>query len=216
MCINGLLYVKDNGVIKMMETYRRVLLHNKEGKLVKDSGLIPSHSYIIQFLELIYSIMRCTNNVWYGDMDATDVDNAESRLSGAAQVNNTYGRVNAGIGDDTFGIVVGTNAGTTPEDNENYKLDTKILHSAIGDAGELNYQAVTFVAPSVQGANIDFDITRTFLNETGVTITVKEIGIICKNITDTKYHLMLRDVVSDEAVLDGYTLTVVYTLRTTV
>lgn len=194
----------------MMETYYRILKHDSKGKLVKDSGLIPSHSYVIQFLELIGPLMRGHSKL------ATDVDGAESYIMGAYPPDaiKDYGRMNAGVGNVTHGIVVGTNDGATPEDNENYKLDTKILHG--GTAGKLYYQATTFVAPRTVGPNIDLDISRAFLNGTGSTITVKEIGMICKNVLDTKYHLLLRDVVSDEDVLDGYTLTVVYTLRTTV
>lgn len=194
----------------MIETYYRILKHDPKGRLVKDTGLILSHSYVIQFLELYESIWTKT------DKTATDVDGAESVLMDVSDNLDTKCRYNAGAGDDTHGIVVGTNAGVSAVDNEDYALDTKIVHSGDGTGGTFNYQAVTLVAPAVDGANVDFDISRPFLNETGVTITVKEIGIIIKNTTDTKYHLILRDVVTDEDVLDGYTLTVVYTLRTTV
>lgn len=196
--------------MKMLETYYRILKHDPKGKLIEDSGLMSSDSYVIQFLELVEAFNSQIDKI------ATDVDGAESVLVDSSDDCDTKGRVDASAGDDAYGVVVGTNAGTTAEDNENYALDTKILHSAIGDAGELNYQAVTLVDARVIGANIDFDISRAFLNETGNPITVKEIGIICKNTTDTKYHLLLRDVVTDEEVADGYTLTVVYTLRTTV
>ena len=193
----------------MMETYYRILKHDPDGKLVKDSGLISSHSYVIQFLEYLEGSFKVV------DKTATDVDNAESKIVDKSDAMDAQGRVDAAVGDDTYGIVVGTNAGTTAEDNENYALDTKIVEGVA--SGELSYQAVTFVAPRVVGANIDFDVTRPFLNEHATdTVTVKEIGIICKNTTDTKYHLLLRDVVADEAVAAGFTLTVVYTLRTTV
>lgn len=194
-----------------LETYYRILKHDPEGKLVKDSGLIPSGSYVIQFLELIEAHINAINK------NAKDVDGAESRIAntGPGKMIQNQGRVNAGVGADTYGIVVGTNAGSTAESNENYALDTKILHSAIGEAGKLNYQAVNFITARVVGANVDLDISRPFLNETGNTITVKEIGIICRNTIDNKYHLLLRDVVTAEDVLDGYTLTVIYTLRTT-
>ncbi|HUW46256.1 MAG TPA: hypothetical protein VMW50_10745 [Dehalococcoidia bacterium] len=192
----------------MMETYYRLLKHDPEGKLVKDSGLIPSHSYVIQFLELIEAFFDSK------DKSATDVDSAESVLMDISDGLGSKGLVSAGVGDDTYGIVVGTNDGATSEDNENYALDTKIASGA--GAGQLTYQAVTFVAPRIVGTNIDFDVSRTFLNETAGNITIKEIGLICKNTTDTKYHLLLRDVVADEVVGDGLTLTVVYVLRTTV
>ncbi len=193
-----------------VETYYRILIHDPAGHLVKDSGLIPSHSYVLQFLQLMEALI---NGI---DKNAKDVDEASSVLMDISDPITSKGRVDAGVGDDTHGLLVGTNAGATAEDNENFKLDTKILHSAVGDAGKLNHQAVTVVYARVVGANIDLDISRPFLNETGSSITVKEIGIICKNTTDTKYHLLLRDVVADEAVADNYTLTVVYTLRTTV
>ena len=193
-----------------IETYYRILKHDSEGKLVKDTGLIPSHSYVIQLLEYMWSAFEGQ------DKNATDVNNAESVLVDTSDFQIRYGNCAGGIGEAKYGIVVGTNAGSTPEDNENYKLDTKILHSAVGEAGKLNYQAVTFVRARVVGANVDVDINRAFLNETGSTITVKEIGIICANTTDNKYFLFLRDVVADEAVLDGQTLTVIYKLRTTV
>jgi len=193
----------------MIETYYRILKHDPEGRLVKDTGLIPSHSYVIQFLEFIWSLWAKT------DKTATDVSGAESVLCDVSDATDTKFRYNAPALNDTYGIVVGTNAGTTAEDNENYALDTKIAHSGVGAAGCLNYQAVTFVAPRVVGPNIDLDISRAFLNETGGTITVKEIGCIVKNTTDTKYHLIFRDVVSDEPVDDTETLTVVYTMRTT-
>ncbi|TKJ25436.1 MAG: hypothetical protein CEE41_04480 [Hadesarchaea archaeon B3_Hades] len=195
-----------------LETYYRILKHDPTGRLVRDTGPLPSHSYVIQFLEMLRPLW----NKSPGNVNATDVTGANSVIIDGADEIGYYGKINAGLADDTYGIVVGTNAGTTAEDNLNYALDTKILHSGVGAADKLNYQAVTFVAPRVVGSNIDLDISRPFLNESGGTITVKEIGIICKNSRDTKYHLLLRDVVTDEAVEDGYTLTVVYTLRTTV
>lgn len=189
-----------------MEAYYRILKHNPDGKLVKDTGLIPSHSYVIQFLEFIESLWTNTDKI------ATDVAGAESVLNDVSDDLTTKARYNAAAGDDTRGIVVGT--GDTAVDNEDYALDTKIADG--GGGGQLNYQAVTFLAPVVDGANVDFDIARAFVNSSGGLITVKEIGIIWKNTTDTKYHLLLRDVVADEAVANGFTLTVVYTLRTTV
>lgn len=202
-----ILYPPDDGVRKMIETYYRILKHDPDGKLVKDTGLMPSHSYVIQLLELFECFFD------HKGKSATDVNGAETTILGGGGHLSMTGRVNAGVGNDTYGLVVGTNAGPTVEDNENYKLDTKITDG--GGAGQLNYQATTFVNARVVGPNVDVDISRVFPNTSGGTVTVKEIGIICKNTLGIYYHLLLRDVVSDEAVLDGYSLTVVYTLRTT-
>ncbi|GAG87019.1 unnamed protein product [marine sediment metagenome] len=40
----------------MIETYYRILKHDPAGKLVKDTGLVQSHSYVVQFLELMDGI----------------------------------------------------------------------------------------------------------------------------------------------------------------
>lgn len=190
-----------------LKLFYKLMLHDKKGKLVKDTGFLPSHSFVLQFLQAIEGLFDAI------DMTAKDVDNTDQLIIEAVLDIDTQMNCNAGVGVDTYGIVVGTNDGETAEDNTNVNLDTKILHSATGEAGKMNYRAVTFVAPTEIGVNIDFDMSRPFINETASTITVKEIGIIAR--TDTKYFLLLRDVVSDFAVTAGYTLTVVYTLRTT-
>jgi len=192
-----------------MKAYRRILVHNARGELVRDSGLVPCNSYVRQFLDLVEAFFKRV------DKTAKDVDGNPTIIYDADQNANLNGVVHAGVGVDAFGIVVGTNAGITPEDNANYKLDTKILHSGTGEAGRMNYQQGTFVAPQVIAGNVDFSMSRAFINETSAGITIKEIGIICKNIANTKYHLLLRDVVSDTLVGVGETATVVYTLRTT-
>jgi len=137
-----------------------------------------------------------------------------------ARVDESFTAITGLIGDTWDKIDTALEAGwatiTTAVDNENYKLDTKILHSDAGVAGKMNYRDVTFVAPRVVGANVDFDVIRSFINETDATITVKEIGIVCADGEYSKFFLVLRDVVTPETVEAGYTLTVTYTLRTTV
>jgi len=59
----------------MIETYYRILKHDPEGRLVKDSGLLPSHSYLVQFLELIGGLLERPDIVL-----ATDVDGAENAI----------------------------------------------------------------------------------------------------------------------------------------
>lgn len=194
----------------MIELYYRIMKHDPDGVLVKDTGLIPSGSYVIQFLEMMRGYFDALT------ITATDTSGAETVILKHITAINKNSRVDAPALNANYGIVVGTNAGTTAEDNENYALDTKILHSAVGDAGKMNYRDVIFVASRVVGPNVDLDIIRPFINETVATITVKEIGLICYGSYEGKYHLLLRDVVSDEDVEADYTLTVAYTLRTTV
>ena len=194
------------------ETYYRLLLHNMKGELVKDSGLISVQSYVLQFLQSLEGIFDGISKT------AKDINNTDQKITGVSLACSNDLRADAGVGIDTHGIVVGTNAGATAEANDNYKLDTKILHGSVV-AGKLNYQAVTLVAPSEIAGNIDFSVSRPLINDSGGDITVKEIGIIVDSMAVSPNHyyfLIMRDVVADFAVTNGFTLTVVYTLRTTV
>lgn len=198
-----------------IELLRRLVLTDEQSRMMKDTGLVPSHSYVLQFLQLVEGCMLRSAGGTPSHQYAKDVDGTSQILWKQNTALNQQARADGPAGNDGYGIVVGTNAGSTPEDNENYSLDTKILHSAVGDAGKLNYHATTFIEPRTVGVNIDLDISRSFDNATGSTITVKEIGLQVFSAAETKYWLLMRDVVSDEDVLDGYTLTVGYTLRTT-
>lgn len=183
----------------------RLTLRDKKGKIVKDTGLLRSHSYVIQFLEMMQAFCDGIN------MDATDTAGGESRIVTTTTLITSHARADAGIGNDDYGILVGSNAGATPEGNTDYALDTKIVEGT--GAGQLEYQAVTFVNARVVGANVDLDVSRPFINNSGAGVVVREIGLVVNS--PGNYHMLLRDVVSDFTVTDGYTLTVVYTLRTT-
>lgn len=191
--------------------FHRLLLHDEKGKLVKDTGLIQSHSYVLQFLQAIEGLLDGVTKT------AKDINNTDQIIMLASMTASYILAADGGVGDVNKGILVGTNDGATAESNTNYNLDTKILHSITGEAGKLNYRANTFVAPTEAAGNIDFDISRPFINETAGAIVVKEIGLFISSY-DGAYHyfLLLRDVVADFSVTAGYTLTVVYTLRTTV
>jgi len=193
------------------EAFYRLVKRNAKNEVVMDSGLVPCDSFVLQFLKLI----RC-EMVYPDSMKAKDIANTDQWIYVYGQGVSYLGRVDAGIGADTYGVVVGTNAGNTPEDNANYKLDTQILHSATGEAGKMNHQAVVMVAPSVVGGNVDMTVSRPFINETSGVITVKEIGIYCRQTFDTHSHCLLRDVVTPQGVNPAETLSVTYTLRTTV
>lgn len=194
-----------------LQTYYRLVKRNAKGEVIEDTGKLLSHSYVLQFLQFL------EGRGSFREITAKDVTGAQTTLiKDGTEIVEEFGHIHAGAGVDTFGIVVGTNAGTTAEDNENYKLDTQIAHSGTGEAGKLNHQAMVINMPAVVGVNVDMDISRAFVNETGSPITVKEIGVYCENEVDNVYHMFMRDVVTDKVVADAETLTVTYTLRTTV
>ena len=118
----------------------------------------------------------------------------------------------AGEGDDTFGIVVGT--GDTPVTADDYNLESKIAHGT--GAGQLSYGAVTLYDPVVVDANkVKQQIIRSFTNNSGADITVKEIGLIVKTSHDNYLVMVIRDIITATTVPDGGTLDLSLFITTT-
>ena len=115
------------------------------------------------------------------------------------------------IRDSTYGILVGSN--DTPPTNEDFKLLEKIEH---GDGtGQLEYDEMMFLDINISGGYVKLPFLRTFYNNSGATITVKEIGYVVNLYRDSKYCLWLRDVLSPPVdVEQGKTLSVQYIIKT--
>lgn len=189
--------------------YYRILKHSKEGKLLFDSGLKKSNSFVIQFLQNLYTLLRNINS------QVIDINNTSKTIP-IGYISTYYLNALGGDDDATSGIVVGS--GTNAESNTNYALQTQIAHGT--SAGKLDYGASSFTAPAVVGANIDLVISRAFYNGSGGNVSVNEIGIYCKTYTVESAldsFCIIRDLLaSTQVVANGETLTIQYTLRTTV
>lgn len=123
--------------------------------------------------------------------------------------------VNSAINLDTRSIQVGI--GNTAPTITDYALANKITHGV--GAGQMQYGATTFGAPSAGATTSQFTVTRNFANGSGGAITVNEIGLVCTtydttytNMTATpKFLLLIRDVIGGGiAVPNGETLTINY------
>lgn len=192
-----------------IEVLKRILIKDKNGKIKYDSGLVSSNSFVIAFLEHIY----CP----FDDVAVSIEDTGNTaRNVQTPTLGNVFLLIDAVDDDDNYGIVVGT--GTTAEANTDYALATQIAHGT--GAGQLDYGAHSFTVPSIVGSSVDMVVSRTFYNGSGSSITVNEIGIYCES-KDTgavaRYFCILRDVLTTpEVVANTETLTVQYTIRTTV
>jgi len=122
--------------------------------------------------------------------------------------------VNAPAGTDSYGIVVGS--GSTPQTYSDYALASQIKNGT--GAGQLSYGVHTTTS-SYGSASSYVTISRTFTNQSGSAIVVREVGIIARqstttnsNTTDTKF-LIARDVLANPVTVNNLgTLTVTYTL----
>ena len=117
-----------------------------------------------------------------------------------------------GAAGDSLGPVVGS--GTTAVTIDDYKLDTKIAHGT--GSGQLSHGAVSFNAPQTSGQSRYFEVVRAFTNNSGDTVTVREIGLHMNNEPSSYFYLCLRDVLGSAIDVENTkVLTVTYRILTT-
>ena len=187
-----------------------LIVKNKKGEVTKRKVML-SESFVQGFLKALYlhAGFIAYGYRYYEGLTNVDVSDYERQLSVG---NNTFYCL-CPVNQDGYGIQVGTGA-TAPTVTDT-KMETKITHGV--GAGQMQYSAVTFGAPSSDGSISHFTVTRDFSNNSGGSITVREIGLVGTIQTDagsTTYHLMIRDAVNI-AVPDGETLTVNYRIQAT-
>lgn len=169
-----------------------------------------SHSYTRNFHNFLLQnalIIPSGSNTAYpsfgeGNIRLRDVNAVIVSLAATAfcwnNVSTSAGNVNlafvSGAGNATYGVVVGT--GNTAENLNDYILESKI-GEGIG-VGQLNHQIMVrdnlIYNPLTDTFSIDF--TRAFHNNSGATITIRELGIYVRaSVVATQYiYCMIRDV----------------------
>ena len=204
----------DTDVSKIqMKAKIKFTIYDKDGKVVKEWEE-PSKS-----LTFYYAIFQY--NMW-SQGNYTMID-----TSGASIVPNMGSpgviSVNAGSGIDTYGIVVGS--GNTANVSVKSTMVSLIAPIPNGTgAGQLTYQATSFGTPSISGNATSWIITRNFVNLSGNTVSVSEVGIIAYvsgfNLTNSSgsvltspdYFLFAYDIPSSViSIVSGQTLNITYT-----
>ena len=189
-----------------------LLVHEKNGFLLFDSGIIPCHSFTAQMAKLLFNVgpFACAR---FAPEATTDTDGDSITTSQTSSTNIQMGvRTDASSATSTYGIQVGT--GTSAESISDTKLQTQISHGT--SAGNLQYGTVTYGAPSTTATTTTFRITRVFTNGSGGTVTVQEIGLVCRGAISTANFLIIRDITGAVAVNNGQQLTVNYDFTTTI
>lgn len=126
-----------------------------------------------------------------------------------------YGSALGPVNNSNFGIVIGS--GSSAVSPTDYSLAQQITHGS--GANQMVHGTQTTETVQVVGQTSSVRATRTFTNNSGAIIIVREIGWII-SFYDTgaaqRYALFLRDVLpSAVAVPDGSTFTVRYTISVT-
>jgi len=187
------------------------VIKDKDGNIVKCLRK-KSESFVKQFLMILQSQME---HLWTGYANypnhmyssVKDINGNNHYLSANAS---TFA-CEAALGSTSWGLLVGT-VDTAPTIDD-YYLGTLIAHGT--GAGQLQYSAVSFGAPTCDGNTAEFSITRSFANGSAGTVTVKEVGLVvlAYDFVGTGYYfLTIRDIMN-LAVLTTQTLSLNYLIR---
>jgi hypothetical protein len=196
-----------------------VEVRDKNGKLIsRQHG--KSHSWLMQFIQMLMAEWQ------YSAGGSSPPAVAIKDETGTARnMPSPYGisyntgafAINCPAGSSEYGVKVG--GGETPNAINTYALASPISHGT--GSGQLVYGAHTIesvINPS--GGDLTFRVTRVFTNNSGATVTVREIGISTKRFDQSNNYrifLFVRDVLpSPTNVPDSATLTIRYTVKITV
>jgi len=174
--------------------------------VVFDTGIRECRSFVKQFSQLLFNQV-----LWISAFSPVTVTD-----TGGTGRTTTFGTfVGASATQDEYGPLVGTSA--TAESISDNALFTKVVDGV--SAGQLQFGAVTFAAPSTTATTTTFRVTRVFTNGSGGTVTVQEVGLASRSqVTDatTFNFLLIRDLSGAVAVGDGQQLTLNYDFTTTI
>lgn len=182
--------------------FYQLTVTDKNGKVVRKTRMRRSKSFCIAFLQMIQA--QCAMSA---TVDIKDILGASETVTALAYMF----EMAVGATEDTYGMLLGT--GTTPATNLDYVMETKIAHG--GAATQLEYGSQSEIAAAEVGANVDYQLIRSFTNTSGSTIQVTEAGLY-QYMKAVKYAMTIHDVFTAVPVADGETITATYTLRTTV
>jgi len=178
----------------------------KTGK-VTEHRVIPSKSFVQQFLQLLFAKMIC--NISLSTVSIRDTSNILRNVYLFRPLGVTLHSLacNAGAGIVTNGIIVGTD--NTAPIITHYALLAPIAHGVAG--GQMQYSAMTFGAPGADATTSQVTLTRNFTANVG-GITVNEIGLYVIGYDGAdRYFMTIRDANFGGIVVPaGQTLTVNY------
>jgi hypothetical protein len=202
--------------LKMPKAEIEFEVRDKDGKLVR-KGKMPANSWVGNIIGLLSSLTKgatsatSTTSIYpvITRADLKDVAGAAKGLFMIGAVGNTIYGGEAPSGSASFGIKIGTNdlAVTLSQ----VDLQASIAHGT--GAGQMLYGATT-VESLVTNASWYFRVIRTFTNNSGGTVTVREMGMFLHYSASgvpSNYYMLARDVLpSPINVANGQTLTLRY------
>lgn len=180
-----------------------------------------SRSFVKNFMNMLYAIL-CKTTSPAKDLNGNDTQWVGYRENFTDRWTHHTFRMLLSEGYDKGGIIVGSGtASVTPDD---YRLASQIPH---GEAdGQLYYHEGEILEPSTTDSEAEFRVRRKFVNRGGVTVTVREVGLVNNpmhlhdggGVNDMPgARLLARDVLPSEISIDPlYGLLVTYRIYVSV
>ena len=206
---------KGKPVVPNIRGKIKIVVRDADGRIL-DYREEEMHSFVSNFLSLLYALFGL------GPQSAEDTSGTVISIGTGAAAAGAYFSIMAGSGVDTYGIVVGSGSQTVSASV--FKLAAQIPNGT--GSGQLYYQAMQAGSLTVSGSTTTFTFSRTFVNNSGATITVSEIGVILYvyewNMTvvstgstqTSDYFLIIYDVPSSAiSVPNGASVTITYTIE---
>ena len=211
LCYKPLSLFKRKPNIKITAT---VELKDANGKITKVITK-ECHSYVLQFVDLLYGLLVApitsisTSSISLKDTSNTSRNVGVSCIAGSPLASNVVVLLgSAGVGDNSYGIVVGNTANVAIADvNLNSIINNGITN------GLLLYSNTSVNPSSTVGTSRKFVISRTFTNYSGADITVNEVGFMLKAYAGTTpYSFLLEHSNLTFTITNGTSGTVTYTI----
>ncbi len=112
--------------------------------------------------------------------------------------------INAGENNNNYGIVIGSGS-TAVNKCSDYALENKL---------NLDCSAVTVNSTTCDNEKIELSAYRSFTNNTGSDVTIREVGLYCCGTSTDYIHCIDRTVLSEPITLqNGKTIKIMYMLR---
>lgn len=185
-----------------------IQVHDKDGNLVRTFKQ-PMHTFVDNAAACLMTAFTMACDAVAG-FSVTNVSGVSKSVAYQDQDGAGDYCVVAGAGDANFGVMVGTSS--TAWAWSQYFLQGYITHGT--STGELSYGATTRSYTADSGAPAKCTIQRSFDNNSGADITVREIGWFMKALVAaaSEYWMIARDVITSTTVPNGGRLTVTYNI----
>ena len=158
-----------------MKAFIGAKIHDpKTDKLLEDYGFKEAHSFVSNFIKALFVYTTAS-----AGFTLFDVGNVARAITAAHNVFNVLAAANT----TSSGIIIGsgTNVPTLGDYNLQTQITTNVYH--LGVNAFLN---------SPSNSSMELMINRTFMNNTGSTLTINEIGLV--GLTTSTWNILLARV----------------------